>query len=625
MVASVDTNNMTNGDHWAKRAANLLAPVIHWAALTGRTMRDARDTVYRGVGQHLQDVWEELERRDSEAGPMLYSVLHSGREEKNVIASTAAGALEGYELSGALRSTEGENFFDVDDFINGGPFGMRADTVYITASSDDQGHVAPLVVGLLNQIQQAAYRRHRVLQALGDVTGPDGERIPFRVGGQGGVPTLFSLDELYGLAPLPNLPHMLSEGGSQGILIAAAIQEFALLERRWPEAQSFLTLFGHALVFPGLRDPATLRMLSELLGNHDVDTTQETRGPKDPRNQPPQSNYTTWDWLGGIPRPLEKWEPPEHELKHETRGTHRRPRYDPDAVSRGPGGPDDVFHFRSGGSWEHLQTLPYWRSAPWPPVLAAYVDRALSGRVPAWRWWEAQRTGNSPAVPDLLPFLPVPDLRAWAQWGANEPHPVRRRWGTRYHQAVAEREAIIARGTPGEATYGIPQDNSGTWYVTRPDALSRTPRTPATRASSAHAGPSPAATPAAFRRPEPILPFEATWGPEDDAMMETLELGDPAPARYQETLKVLEEAVAAEGARRRARRRPCVGRTVRSRALPRGHRYRQRPLAAVADRQGTQRHGEPRRGLWLVEVDGTADKADGAGVPARRGHDERLR
>jgi hypothetical protein len=60
-----------------------------------------------------------------------------------------------------------------------------------------------------------------------------------------------ALDEMYGIAPIPDIVNMLSEGGSQGVLVAGAVQDLTLVKDRWNVAgDSFLTLFGDVLVFP---------------------------------------------------------------------------------------------------------------------------------------------------------------------------------------------------------------------------------------------------------------------------------------------------------------------------------------------------------------------------------------
>ena len=532
MVATLRTGTVTADEHWLRRAAEVLAPVFHWAALTGRTMHDVRNLVYSGVGENLDNVWRELRERHSEdAAALLQSILTIAPDERNSIASTAAGVLKGYQLSGALRTTEDENF-DADNFVTGGPFGMRADTLYITSSPHDQLTVAPLVVGLLDQIRQAAYRRSRVLIQKGDITTADGQVFPFKVGGVGAVPTLFALDELYGLAPLPNLRNILAEGASQGILIAAAVQELSMLEGRWPEASAFLTLFGHVLVFPGIRDRGTLEAVSTLLG-------------------------------------------------------HDRRNFDPDAVSRGPGGPDDVFHFRVDGWRADLRMLPYWRSLPWPPILTAYLERAVSGRVPAWRYWEAERWGERPAVPDVLPGLPSPDLRTWAEAPVTpSTHPIVRDWGARYLRAArpARGPAEPARRASRDVRDGPRQLGGVVGHPSRRRASTQASR--AGRHASPHRGGrrAPCRCPAAGAHP-PLRGNVGTRRRRDDA-------GDHSGRSPSSPLRGDPPSVRGGPCRgdctAAGTRRCRVGRPVRPHPLHRRDRDHQRSRAQGTDPPGTQ-------------------------------------
>ena len=239
----------------------------------------------------------------------------------------------------------------------------RRDTVYVMSTGRQQEAVAPLIVALLGRIREAVYASHRA----GNPTS-----------------TLFALDELYGLAPIPDLPAMLTDGGSQGLLIAGAIQDLALARARWhDEADGFLTLFGNVVVFPGIRDARTLDAVSKLVGDWDRPMVSQT--------------YGGWGSAGGV-----------------THSTHREAIHSPADISRGvaPENPDIVLVLSNNKFYEILAT-PYYREDPWPQVLASYMARAASGRVPEWMYWESERTGVQPAVLDMLPYLPMPDLAAW--------------------------------------------------------------------------------------------------------------------------------------------------------------------------------------------------------------------
>ncbi len=70
-------------------------------------------------------------------------------------------------------------------------------------------------------------------------------------------PMLFALDELAHVAPLPDLASTVAEGGSQGLVAMACLQDLSQARARWgAAADGFLTLFTHKLVLPAVADIA---------------------------------------------------------------------------------------------------------------------------------------------------------------------------------------------------------------------------------------------------------------------------------------------------------------------------------------------------------------------------------
>ena len=64
---------------------------------------------------------------------------------------------------------------------------------------------------------------------------------------------------------------MVSEGGSQGLLTLACLQDLSQARQRWGRAaDGFLSLFGTKLVLPGIGDLDTLELVSRLGGEVDV-------------------------------------------------------------------------------------------------------------------------------------------------------------------------------------------------------------------------------------------------------------------------------------------------------------------------------------------------------------------
>ncbi len=90
---------------------------------------------------------------------------------------------------------------------------------------------------------------------------------------------LLALDELANIAPLPDLPAMISEGGGQGLVTIACFQDLSQARNRWPAlADGFPSLFGTTVVLPGIGDVRTLESLSVLSGEHELVTRSVSRG-----------------------------------------------------------------------------------------------------------------------------------------------------------------------------------------------------------------------------------------------------------------------------------------------------------------------------------------------------------
>ena len=103
--------------------------------------------------------------------------------------------------------------------------------MYICSAGRRQRQFAPLVVGAVGDVRDATYERERR--------------------GHGGPPTLLALDEVANIAPIPDLPAMLSEGAGQGLLVLACLQDLSQARGRWGRAaDGFLSLFGTTVVLP---------------------------------------------------------------------------------------------------------------------------------------------------------------------------------------------------------------------------------------------------------------------------------------------------------------------------------------------------------------------------------------
>lgn len=231
--------------HWTERAEALLAPLFHAASVGGLAMRDVVRWV---LTQELREPMALLGRAYPE-GPVCTEVLMgiaaTEERERSGIFSTAAGSLAAYRSTLAL---------DLADEMTLDPGALPASlaTVYICAPARYQALVAPVVVAFLEQVRAATYR-------------------VFSASSGSGVPVTLVLDEVANVAPLPDLPAMVSEGGGQGLLTMACLQDLSQGRARWGQAaDGFFSLFGTKVLLPGIGDMATLGAVSKLAGQMDV-------------------------------------------------------------------------------------------------------------------------------------------------------------------------------------------------------------------------------------------------------------------------------------------------------------------------------------------------------------------
>ena len=311
--------------HWAERAGALLAPLLHAAALDGTPLGGLVAEVHRRQPDRALEV---LATGGADlALDVLEGIVATDAREQSGIWSTAAGALAAYRLPGALSAAERPEL-PPEELVDG------AATLYVVAPSDYQQLAAPLVAGLVRDLRSTAYRR-----------AADGHR--------GG--TLLVLDELANIAPLHDLPALVAEGASQGLLTLACLQDLSQAEARWgPMAGGFLSLFGSKLVLGGIGDRRTLEAVSLLAGHVD---------------RPVVTRPVGLAALSGRAAP--------------TRSVRREPRLAPDQIAAPPPGTATLV---DGGAVRRVQLTPYYLHSPWRELAGGIHpagrerSRGISGR-----------------------------------------------------------------------------------------------------------------------------------------------------------------------------------------------------------------------------------------------------
>ena len=247
-----DSAGSIGADHWTERAEALLAPTLHAAALDGVDLATVLSWVDR---RNAAPALAILDRNSAiRPGDLLAGIAATDPREQSGIWSTASGVLGAYRSEAALATTVAPDF-DARAFCD------SSATLYVCAPGRRQAVAAPLVVGLLTDVRTAAYARSA--SSAGPTPG-SGTRVP---------PVVLALDEVANIAPIPDLPGMVSEGGGQGLLTLACLQDLSQARGRWgTAADGFLSLFGTTVVLPGLGDVRTLEALSALAGEEEVHT-----------------------------------------------------------------------------------------------------------------------------------------------------------------------------------------------------------------------------------------------------------------------------------------------------------------------------------------------------------------
>jgi type IV secretory pathway TraG/TraD family ATPase VirD4 len=259
---TVDTRGVENGGFWATRGRQLLGELFHAAAVGGVPM----STVHSWVAQQrLAPALALFERHGARRSLEVLLSLQDGEERQlRSVFAQASAMLSAFDSARILEQADEADRCDFD------PYGFlgRPDTVFVVCPSDAQVHLAPLVVGLVEEIRSAALR-------LSDRS-PKGE-LP--------LPLLLALDEVANIAPLPSLPAILAEGRARSIVVLCAFQTYGQAELLWGQRADGLVFSGGCSLFlAGVRDEAVLRRLELLGGRHFVpqttrSTSRSTRGP----------------------------------------------------------------------------------------------------------------------------------------------------------------------------------------------------------------------------------------------------------------------------------------------------------------------------------------------------------
>jgi type IV secretion system protein VirD4 len=164
---------------------------------------------------------------------------------------------------------------------------------------------------------------------------------------EGRPPVYLCLDEVANIAPIHDLPALVSEAGGQKLHVMVCLQDLSQARKRWGDdtADGFLSLFQTKLILNGIADPKTLEAISLCLGEYDRQLVSHTLGRSETKEF------------------LEPRRPSESESV--TYHTQRQRTLSPGEIARLPPGRGLLLQ---GTSWGLIRTTPWHRTEPWARV-----------------------------------------------------------------------------------------------------------------------------------------------------------------------------------------------------------------------------------------------------------------
>ncbi len=239
--------------YWRGEAAKLLAPLLHAAAIDQRpitTVLDWLDT------QNTEEPAELLAgTRALPAIRQLHGTADLDDRNRGTTYMSASSVLAAYRYPELQRGADA--VLTTDAFLDG-----CANTIYVVAADRHQQLLTPLIATILSGLLHEAAER---ASGAGPLS-----------------PTLRVLmDEAANIAPLRELPRLLSQAAGHGIRIATVWQTIAQLEERYRTAADTILANSTTKIFIGpISDESTQRILRSNLD--DMTTSPGRRGEPQP-------------------------------------------------------------------------------------------------------------------------------------------------------------------------------------------------------------------------------------------------------------------------------------------------------------------------------------------------------
>ncbi|WP_416969396.1 type IV secretory system conjugative DNA transfer family protein [Streptomyces sp. 4F14] len=240
-----------NGGYFVLNAKTLITCWLHAAALHGRPVLDVLAWATDPDNREAVDLL-------AAKGKHLLAAALAGQhaaavEERSATWRTAEQsfiALYDENVAAIFAPEADAEVFDIETYLR------QSGTLYLIGEEEEGSALAPLNAAFAKAMFDTAKRIA--------ARSPNG-RLP--------VPLGCFMDEIANVAPLPEIPSLMSVSGSQNIFIMAVLQSYAQAEERWGAlgVRKMMASGTVKIFLGGISDPEELKAYSALAGEFDED------------------------------------------------------------------------------------------------------------------------------------------------------------------------------------------------------------------------------------------------------------------------------------------------------------------------------------------------------------------
>ncbi len=251
-------NGLQDADFWFDTARKLLAPLLHAAAIDGRTIATVVRWLDEGAERSEPEVLGILREAGAAEAERAYLATQNREErQRSSVYTTAETIVAAFSDPDVAAETAGADY-SPDSLLDGG-----TNTLYLCAPLHEQEPLRPLFSMIVQELLATIYERVARTERPLD------------------PPLLLLLDEAANIAPIPRLDEIASTAAGQGIQLLSVFHDLAQVGVRYGKRSSTIVNNHRAkLIGSGMSDPETLAWASSVTGAGAFEQRSQTAGER---------------------------------------------------------------------------------------------------------------------------------------------------------------------------------------------------------------------------------------------------------------------------------------------------------------------------------------------------------